>query len=189
MQYGINQPNLSRPCPPIDVELVRSAVILAHPVAALCLIWAFYRQRAWRKESPSLSGAERKSAVEHHESMGDRIAMATLAIVVLAFASNAVRGVIDHDDPTRLLVPGHFHGWSGIIGVSMMFFLWRALGRFTWFFTLRQFFHPREYLLVMNFAEELMAAVQPGFVLVISFDGVPWGKGHVGKFEHCILGL
>ena len=130
MQYGINQPNLSRPCPPIDVELVRSAVILAHPVAALCLIWAFYRQRAWRKESPSLSGAERKSAVEHHESMGDRIAMATLAIVVLAFASNAVRGVIDHDDPTRLLIPGHFHGWSGIIGVSLMFFLWR-LGRKT----------------------------------------------------------
>ena len=38
-------------------------------------------------------------------------------------------------------------------------------------------------------AEKMMDAVQPGFVLVIAFDGVPRGKGHVGKFEHCILGL
>lgn len=130
MQSGVIQPNLSRPCPPIDVEPVRTAVILAHPVAALCLIWAFYRQRAWRKESSSLSGAERGAAVENHESMGDIVAMATIAIVVLAFVSNAARGVIDYDDPTRLLIPGHFHGWSGIIGVSLMFFLWR-LGRKT----------------------------------------------------------
>ena len=41
----------------------------------------------------------------------------------------------------------------------------------------------------MNFAEKMMDAVQPGFVLVIAFHGVPRGKGHVGKFEHCILGL
>ena len=71
----------------------------------------------------------------------------------------------------------------------MMFFLGRAFGRFTWFFTLRQFFNPWEYVLVMNFAEKMMDAVQPGFVLVIAFHGIPRGKGHVGKFEHCILGL
>ena len=71
----------------------------------------------------------------------------------------------------------------------MMFFLGRAFGRFSWFFTFWQFLNPREYVLVMNFAEKMMDAIQPGFVLVISFDGVPRGKGHVGKFEHSILGL
>ena len=72
------------------MELVRTAVILAHPLAALCLIWTFYRQRAWRQASSSLRGAERETAVQDHQSMGDKVAMATLAIVLLAFASNRV---------------------------------------------------------------------------------------------------
>ena len=42
----------------------------------------------------------------------------------------------------------------------MMFFLGRTFGRFTWFFTLRQFFHPWEYVLVMNFAEKMMDALR-----------------------------
>ena len=112
------------------MEPVRYAVVLAHPIAALLLIWAFYRQRGWRKDSMSLSGAERRSAVDKHETTGYLIAIATIGIVALAFASNVARGIIDNDDPTSLLLPGHFHGWSGIIGVSLMFFLW-SLGRKT----------------------------------------------------------
>ncbi len=107
----------------------RLAVILAHPLAAIFLIWLFFRQRRWRKNSPLLRGEERSAAVEDHEVMGDRIAMASIGIVALAFASNVARGLIDHGDASRHLVPS-FHGSTGIIGLALLLYLWR-LGRKT----------------------------------------------------------
>jgi hypothetical protein len=62
--------------------------------------------------------------------MGDRITVATLCIVALAFGSNAIRGLIDTNDATSYLLPGHFHGWSGLLGLMLMLVLWR-LGRKT----------------------------------------------------------
>jgi len=112
------------------MDAVRTVVILAHPVAAAFLIWIFYRQRRWREESTRLRGDDRKLALSEHESMGEVIAMATIGVVSLAFASNIVRGLIDDDDPSRYLLPGHFHGWAGLIGLTLLLAL-RRLGRQT----------------------------------------------------------
>ena len=112
------------------MEPARLAIILAHPVAALFLIWLFFVQRKWKEKSSTLTGNDRKNSIAEHETMGDRIALATIGIVSLGYASNVARGLVDHNDPTEYLLPGHFHGWAGTIGLAMMFVLWR-LGRKT----------------------------------------------------------
>jgi len=112
------------------VDPIRTAVILVHPLAALTLIWLFYRQRRWRHDSRSPEKDGLRAAVERHERMGDRITVATLCVVALAFGSNAIRGLIDANDATSYLLPGHFHGWSGLLGLMSMIVLWR-LGRKT----------------------------------------------------------
>ncbi len=105
----------------------RLAVVIAHPLAAIFLIWLFFRQRRWRQLSLNLRGENRIVAVANHEAMGDRLAIASIAIVALAFASNAARGLIDHGDPSHYLIPS-FHGLTGILGLALMLYLWR-LGR------------------------------------------------------------
>ena len=111
------------------MEIARAVVIVIHPIAAIVLIWLFFNQRRWREKSTLLKGLERKQALLDHESSGDKLAIASVTIVALAFASNAARGVIDHDDVTRYLIPG-FHGITGLIGLFLMLYLWR-LGRKT----------------------------------------------------------
>ena len=46
---------------------------MVHPLLALALIWAFMRQRSWRRERHGLRGNERTSAVNAHEKSGNRI--------------------------------------------------------------------------------------------------------------------
>lgn len=114
----------------MGVEPLRTAIILAHPIAASILIWAFYKQHGWVPNLGFQNREDREKAISEHESMGDRIALAALAVVVIAFISNVFRGLIDENDPTSYLLPGHFHGWAGLIGLAMMGALWR-LGRKT----------------------------------------------------------
>lgn len=113
----------------MSVDFVRLAVIISHPLAALLLIWLFFRQKAWREQSSLMRGKQRSTALVEHESMGDRIAIASVGIVGLAFASNAARGIIDHGDASSYMVPG-LHGATGLIGLAMMIYVWN-LGRKT----------------------------------------------------------
>ena len=76
-----------------------------------------------------MRGEQRSTALVEHESMGDRIAIASVGIVGLAFASNAARGIIDHGDASSYMVPG-LHGATGLIGLAMMIYVWN-LGRKT----------------------------------------------------------
>jgi len=112
------------------VEPLRTAIILVHPLAATILIWMFYKQHGWTPKSGFSNRENREIALRKHESLGDRLAFATLLVVAIAFISNLFRGLIDNDDPSSYLLPGHFHGWAGIIGLVMMVLLWR-LGRNT----------------------------------------------------------
>ncbi|MEE2624852.1 MAG: hypothetical protein VYD50_01200 [Candidatus Thermoplasmatota archaeon] len=110
------------------MDPLRVAIVLVHPIAALTVIWLFFRQHGWRDTSIKLRGDARRLALNNHESMGDKIALATVVVVALAFSSKTVRGILDNEDATSYLLPGHFHGWAGLIGLVMMLILWR-LGR------------------------------------------------------------
>ena len=101
------------------MDFVSVVFIILHPIAALVLIWIFFSQRKWRELSSDLKGNERKEAQHHHEIMGDRILIASLSVVLIAFVSNVIRGVLDNGEPTRYLIPS-FHGTTGLFGLFMM---------------------------------------------------------------------
>ena len=54
-----------------------------------------------------------------------------LIVVALAFVAKVASSLLSGEDFTLdLLMPGHFHGWAGLLGVALMTYLWN-LGRKT----------------------------------------------------------
>ena len=110
------------------MEALATIVILLHPLAALAIIREFFNQRKWRQERIKLSNNIRKDAILRHEKMGNRIFLYVILVICLAFISKMIyfqinNGVVTFSD----LVPNHFHGWAGIIGLLLMIYL-RQLG-------------------------------------------------------------
>jgi hypothetical protein len=108
------------------VDPVSTAVLLLHPIAALTLIWIFVRQRRWRQQNLLLRGAERAAALESHQTTGDRMMAAVIGVIALAFGAHIARASLDGLKVTAYLVPGHFHGWAGLLGLLFMITLWRV---------------------------------------------------------------
>ena len=106
-------------------------VLLLHPIAALLVIREFILQRDWRKQSLELKGLERASELRRHEIEGERLFRLVIAVIGLAFLARLISASlagedVGYDD----LLPGHFHGWGGLLGLLLMTFLW-SLGRKT----------------------------------------------------------
>ena len=113
------------------MEIIEALILLLHPIAALVIIREFARQRNWRKLSVSLRGSERAKELDNHELQGERLFRWVLIVVALAFASKVASSLLSGEDFTLdLLMPGHFHGWAGLLGVALMTYLWN-LGRKT----------------------------------------------------------
>jgi len=106
-------------------------ILLLHPLAALLAIREFVRQREWRSKSIELKGAERVAALERHEIEGGRLFRIVIAVIVLAFMARIASTLLASEDlGIETLIPGHFHGWSGLLGLCLMAYLW-SLGRKT----------------------------------------------------------
>ena len=106
-------------------------VLLLHPIAALLVIREFILQRDWRKQSLELKRLERASELRRHEIEGERLFRLVIAVIGLAFLARLISASlagedVGYDD----LLPGHFHGWGGLLGLLLMTFLW-SLGRKT----------------------------------------------------------
>ena len=112
------------------VDPVRTAILLIHPLAALALIWFFLNQRRWRHQSTLLRGEERELALADHQASGDKAMAYIVAVIALAFAAHVARASLEGLNPTTYLVPGHFHGWAGLLGLLLMTTLW-MMGRKT----------------------------------------------------------
>ena len=103
-------------------------VILLHPLAALAIIREFFKQRKWRQERAKLPNDGRNEAISRHEKTGNKIFIYVILVICLAFVSKIIyfqinNGVVTFSD----LIPNHFHGWAGIIGLFLMIYL-RHLG-------------------------------------------------------------
>ena len=104
-------------------------ILLLHPIAALLVIRAFILQRDWRKKSKELKGQERASELRRHKRAGERLFRLVIAVIGLAFLARLVSASLSgegvgYDD----LMPGHIHGWGGLLGLILMAYLW-FLGR------------------------------------------------------------
>jgi len=111
----------------VDPALV--LILLLHPIAALLVIREFILQRDWRKKSLELKGQERASESRRHEIEGERLFRLVIAVIGLAFLARLVSASLSGEDlGYDDLVPGHFHGWGGLLGLLLMTYLW-VLGR------------------------------------------------------------
>ena len=104
-------------------------ILLLHPIAALLVIREFILQRDWRKKSLELKGQERASESRRHEIEGERLFRLVIAVIGLAFLARLVSASLSGEDlGYDDLMPGHFHGWGGLLGLLLMTYLW-VLGR------------------------------------------------------------
>ena len=55
---------------------------------------------------------------------------AVIGVIALAFGAHIARASLAGLKVTTYLVPGHFHGWAGLLGLLFMIALWRV-GRAT----------------------------------------------------------
>jgi len=110
------------------MEVAATVIILLHPLSALTVIWLFVNQRKWRQTSLKIKGEERKKAVENHEKNGNKLFFYVIGVISLAFLSKIfyfqiINGEVGISD----LIPNHFHGWAGLLGLGLMIYL-RHLG-------------------------------------------------------------
>ncbi|MEE3303502.1 MAG: hypothetical protein VX191_01290 [Candidatus Thermoplasmatota archaeon] len=113
------------------MEITQVLILLLHPIAALVVIREFARQRNWRKLSTSLKGSERSTQLEKHEVQGERLFRWVFVVITLAFAAKVASALISGEEfELGLLMPGHFHGWGGLLALALMTYLW-SLGRKT----------------------------------------------------------
>lgn len=110
------------------MEVAATLIILLHPLSALTVIWLFVNQRKWRQISIGKKGAEREKAILNHEQNGNKLFSYVVGVIVLAFLSKAAyfqitNGQVYFSD----LIPNHFHGWAGLLGLALMIYL-RRLG-------------------------------------------------------------
>ena len=104
-------------------------ILLLHPIAALLVIREFILQRDWRKKRFELKGQERASESRRHEIKGERLFRLVIAVIVLGFLARLVSASLSGEDlGYDDLLPGHFHGWGGLLGLLLMTYLW-ILGR------------------------------------------------------------
>ena len=113
-----------------SVDPLRTTILLLHPIAAVALIWVFVRQRRWREQSNLLRGDERKQALADHEATGEWMLRGTIGVIGLAFVAQIARASIDGAEWNKYIVPDHFHGWVGFLGLFLMLIL-RNHGRTT----------------------------------------------------------
>jgi len=103
------------------MEVAATVIILLHPLAALTVIWSFLNQRKWRQLGTKLKGLERQRAVVSHEKGGNKLFFQVIGVISLAFFSKVIYFQIIN------VLPNHFHGWAGILGLLFMIYL-RRLG-------------------------------------------------------------
>jgi len=110
------------------MDLVRVALLLLHPLLASGLLVWIWWQYSWRKKSHELNGEDRKTALNRHETNGNRLVWATFVVICIAFISRAVTSWREGEDVLTSLIPGSIHGYMAPVGFALLFLLAR-MGR------------------------------------------------------------
>jgi len=106
------------------MELLPIIVILIHPFAALLLIMIFMTQLKWRKKRKLLKGDDLIKANRKHISDGNKIMLATLFVIVLAFMGEISRAIFNDLPFDTYILPNNFHSSGGLLGLLLMLILW-----------------------------------------------------------------
>ena len=77
------------------MELLPIIVILIHPFAAFLLIMIFMTQLKWRKKKEFLKGDDLVKEHRKHISDGNKIMLATVFVILLAFMGEISRAIFN----------------------------------------------------------------------------------------------
>ncbi len=103
----------------------RTIVMLIHPVLAAAFVFWLVRQYGWRKKGRSLRGDERKKALAQHQRHGELLLWAGISLALIAFVARAISGLLTNDDWSSDLLPQNIHGFSGPIGLVILWLVVR----------------------------------------------------------------
>ena len=119
-----------------------TALLLVHPFLALLIVLWLVRQHGWRKGGGTLKGEARREALAEHVRSGECLLVATVGLVLVAVLARAAAGYIEEGRITAMLLPTNLHGWTGPIGLWV---LWTTVR------------HGRQALAAMDNKESIVA--------------------------------
>ncbi len=102
------------------MDSARTIALLIHPLLALTLIFWMIKQYGWKKQSRELKGEERLAAREKHERIGEIVVWSAIGIAIMGFVGRMIAGWVTNRDITSEIVPQSLHGWTGPIGVILL---------------------------------------------------------------------
>ena len=103
----------------------RTIIMLIHPILAAAFVFWLVRQYGWRKKGMALRGDERQKALARHQRHGEILLWSGICLALIAFAARAISGLILNDDWTSDLLPQNIHGFSGPIGLVLLWLVVR----------------------------------------------------------------
>ena len=107
------------------MSVLRTVIMLIHPLLAVILVTWLIRQYGWRKRGMVLRGEERKASLKRHQKHGEYILWAGIILALIAFLARAVSGYIEKGDVTSDLLPQSLHGYTGPIGLILLWLVVR----------------------------------------------------------------
>ncbi len=102
------------------MDSARTIALLIHPLLALVLIFWIIKQYGWKKQSRELKGEERLAYRQKHERIGEIVVWSAIIVASMGFVGRMIAGWITNGDITSELMPESLHGWTGPIGVIML---------------------------------------------------------------------
>ena len=102
------------------METVSTLLLLVHPALALLVVLWMVRQHGWRKAGGTLRGEARQVALAQHVRDGERLLLATSGMIIVAMLARAAVGVLETGSATAMLMPQSLHGWSGPVGLWIL---------------------------------------------------------------------
>ena len=102
------------------MDSARTIALLIHPLLALVLIFWIIKQYVWKKQSRELKGEERIAHRQKHERIGEIVVWSAIVVASMGFVGRMIAGWVTNRDITSELMPESLHGWTGPIGVIML---------------------------------------------------------------------
>ena len=81
-------------------------------------------QLKWRKKREFLKGDDLIKAHRKHISDGNKIMLATIFVIVLAFIGEISRAIFNDLPFDSYIMPNNFHSSGGLLGLLLMIILW-----------------------------------------------------------------
>ena len=107
------------------MDSARTIALLIHPLLALVLIFWIIKQYGWKKQSRELKGEERIAYRQKHERIGEIVVWSAIVVASMGFVGRMIAGWVTNGDITSELMPESLHGWTGPIGVIMLWIMAR----------------------------------------------------------------